>query len=122
MRTLFGVLAGLALLVLASPAAAATINVTTTTDEFDSGSRCSIREAIGAANTASIAKAPGCVAGSGADTIIVPAGRHRLTRQAKSPDPPTATSENADVYGDLDVTQPVTIVHGGIRPAIIDSN
>src|SRR4051812_21583674 len=99
---------------LAIPAAAsgATISVTTTADEFDTGSRCSLREAVWSADNDSAVKADGCVPGAGTDTIVVPAGTYRLTR--------TGTDENAAEKGDLDVTAPVTIVHTGIQRALVD--
>jgi CSLREA domain-containing protein len=108
----------LALLGIAPAARAATINVTTTTDEFASGSRCSLREAVWSANNDSTTQAPGCTAGSGTDTIVVPAGRFELTR---TPDAPATANEDGDLYGDLDVTGPAAIVHRGIRPAVISS-
>ena len=107
-----------ACLALPGVASATTISVTTTTDELDEGSRCSLREAITSANSDANTEAEGCVAGDGADRIVVPAGRFPLSR---SGDPFPTTSEDANVYGDLDVTSQVTIVHGGIRPATIDS-
>src|SRR5688572_11612569 len=103
-------------LLVPSAASAATISVTTTTDELDEGSRCSLREAITSANADSNTGAEGCVAGNGADRIVVPAGRFPLNR---SGDPSPLTSEDFNVYGDLDVTSQVTIVHGGIRAATI---
>jgi hypothetical protein len=106
----------LALLGIAPAAQAATINVTTGTDEFATGSRCSLREAIWSANNDSVTEAPGCAAGSGADVIELPAGTYQLTRSAQSP---ATGPEDADVYGDLDVTGPVSIVHSGVRPAVI---
>ena len=108
----------MACLVLPSAASATTISVTTTTDELDAGSRCSLREAITSANADNNTGAEGCVAGDGADRIVVPSGRFALNR---SGDPFPTTSEDLNVYGDLDVRSPVTLVHGGIRPAIIDS-
>ena len=111
-----GVLVALAMLCLPGVAGAATINVTTTTDEFDSGSRCSLREAIWSANNDSTAMAQGCSAGAGADVVVVPAGTFGLTREAVAPD---TTAEDAGVYGDLDVTGPLSIVHRGVRPARI---
>ena len=78
-RTLFlttGILAALALPLLATPAHAApqgnTITVTTTSDEYNTsgtGAGCSLREAITAANT----DAPfgGCPTGSGDDSILL---------------------------------------------------
>jgi len=56
---------------------AATLTVTTTTDELNSDGDCSLREAIQAANTDTAVDA--CPAGSGADTITVPAGTYTLT-------------------------------------------
>lgn len=101
-------------LVLPSAAMAAPINVTTTTDEFNAGTRCSLREAIWSADNDSNTMAPGCPAGSGNDTIAVPGGTYRLQR--------SGADENADLTGDLDVTAQTTIIHRGISPAIIQSN
>ncbi|MFN8161190.1 MAG: choice-of-anchor Q domain-containing protein [Solirubrobacterales bacterium] len=100
-----------------SAASAGVINVTTSADEFNNpgpNSRCSLREAVWAANNDSNAQAPGCSAGNGVDTITVPAGRYRLGR--------FGADENADLTGDLDITGPVTIVHKGIAPATVDSD
>ena len=117
-QVLFGVALGVAL-IAASPASGATINVNTTNDEFAAGPRCSLREAIRSANTDSNNQSPGCTAGGGTDLIRLPAGTYRLNRFGPSP---AATSENNDVYGDLDVTAPVSIVHTGFLPATIDSD
>jgi CSLREA domain-containing protein len=112
--------AGLAVsLFCASQASAATITVNTTNDEFASGPRCSLREAIRSANADSNAQAQGCTAGSGTDLIRLPAGTFRLNRTAT---PPAPTAEDADVFGDLDVTAPVSIVHTGFLPARIQSD
>jgi len=119
--SLLGLLATGAL-ALPSGAEGATINVTTTTDEFATGSRCSLREAISSANSDSLAQAQGCTKGSGADLILVPAGRFRITRSAPPSMPPIPTSEDNNVFGDFDITAPATIVHTGIRPAIVDDN
>jgi hypothetical protein len=108
----------LALLGVAPAARAATINVTTSTDEFGSGTRCSLREAVWAANNDGTAMAQGCVAGSGSDTINVPPGVFKLTHAAPSPDV-EGVAEDADIYGDLDVTGSTSIVHRGIRAAVI---
>ena len=56
----------------ATPAFAASITVDTTVDEFGTGTSCSLREAIQAANTDTAFG--GCVAGSGVDTIVLVAG------------------------------------------------
>jgi CSLREA domain-containing protein len=115
-----GPVVGLVALALTAPAAsAAVINVTTTEDQFDTGSRCSLREAIQSANADSNSQAQGCVSGSGSDTIKVPDGRYVL-RQA--PTPPASVFEDANLYGDLDITAPVTITHSGLRPAAVDGN
>jgi CSLREA domain-containing protein len=109
--------ASAAALMLPSFAAAATISVNTTNDEFGTGPRCSLREAIWSANNNSNAQAPGCAAGSGLDVVKVPGGFFSLSRSAAAP--PAQTLENGNLYGDLDITAPVTITHGGIRPAVI---
>lgn len=99
----------------ALPAYAATITVTTTADEFSNpgpGSGCSLREAVQAANTN--AAFGGCPAGSGADTINVPAGAYTLTR--------TGAQEDLNVTGDLDIRAATTIVGAGAANTILDGN
>lgn len=98
-------------LLVAGPggAHAATIAVGTTVDELDGDADCSLREAIQAANTDTAVS--GCAAGSGADTITVPAGFYALTR--------VGASENGNATGDLDVASDVTITGAG---AVIDGN
>src|SRR5215813_966152 len=75
-------LAGLALLLAlgAAPALAATITVTTTTPDINAGDgQCSLIEAIVNANNDAATYAD-CTAGSGADTIVLPASStHMLT-------------------------------------------
>jgi CSLREA domain-containing protein len=102
---------------LAAPAgaAAATITVNTTVDEFATGQRCSLREAVWSANNNSNAQAPGCRAGSGIDTIDLRAGTFALTRSG-----PT-TAEDLGEFGDLDVSESLQIVHRGLLPATIRS-
>jgi CSLREA domain-containing protein len=92
------------------PAQAANIAVNTTDDELNSDGDCSLREAITAANTD--AATDTCVAGSGADTITLPAGTYILTI--------AGTGENAAATGDLDITDDVTIVGAGAAASIID--
>jgi CSLREA domain-containing protein len=106
------------LLALPAGAGAATITVNTTVDELGAGPRCSLREAVWASNNDSGAQAPGCRAGAGADTIRLPAGNFRLNRQAT---PPAVTAEDAGIYGDLDIIDPVTIVHVGLRPSVVST-
>jgi CSLREA domain-containing protein len=67
----------LALLPGAGAVHAASITVTTAVDELNADGDCSLREAIQAATTDTAVDA--CVAGSGADTITVPAGTYNLT-------------------------------------------
>lgn len=62
---------------LASSAWAATISVTTTAIDTTVNGNCTIIEAIQAAN--SDAAVDACTAGSGADTILLPAGTYTLT-------------------------------------------
>jgi CSLREA domain-containing protein len=108
-----GVAATLA--VLATPAGAATINVDTTVDEYSvNNGRCSLREAIYAANNDAAAPATGCEAALGNDTINVPAGTYVLDE--------APTGDDIAVSGDLDITEFVTITHSGLRPAIVDGN
>ena len=80
---------------------AATIPVTTTADEYGTGSGCSLREAVQAANDN--AAFGGCPAGeaSEVDVIEVPAGLYRLTRGG--------ADEDSNAEGDLDVTESVDV-------------
>ena len=69
-------IAVVALAVAATPAHAATIPVNTEVDGLANDGRCGLREAVAAANTNTAAN--GCPAGSGTDTIAVPAGLYSL--------------------------------------------
>jgi CSLREA domain-containing protein len=105
MRRRFGPAAAVAALALLVPAtaSAAVINVTTTEDQFDTGSRCSLREAVQSSNTDSNSQATGCVAGSGTDMIKVPDGRYTLRRTAT---PPAPTAEDANLFGETSTSPP----------------
>jgi CSLREA domain-containing protein len=92
--------------------AATTINVTTTTDEWNADGDCSLREAIRAANTDTAVDA--CPAGSGTDTINLPAGTYTLTL--------VGANENLNATGDLDITANVTIAGASAATTIIDGN
>ena len=73
-------------------------------DEYNvSPERCSLREAIVAANTNKAFG--GCVAGSGADTIIIPAGKHRLTI--------AGVDDDSAKTGDLDIKDNTTLAGSG---------
>jgi len=92
------------------PAYAATITVNTTMDELNSDGDCSLREAITAANTDAAVDA--CPAGSGADTITVPAGTYTLSI--------AGVDEDDSATGDLDVTDDLTINGAGAGSTVID--
>ncbi|MBK9715236.1 MAG: right-handed parallel beta-helix repeat-containing protein [Kouleothrix sp.] len=98
--------AGLVLLALvalslwaARVAQASTISVTTIDDAIAGDGKCSLREAIQAANLDAAVDA--CVAGAGPDTISLPAGAYRLTIGG--------IDENSAATGDLDITGDLTI-------------
>jgi CSLREA domain-containing protein len=92
------------------PAYAAAITVTTTDDELNADGDCSLREAIQAANTDAAVDA--CPAGSGADTITLPAGTYTLAI--------AGAGEDANATGDLDITADLTINGAGAAATIID--
>ncbi|MGH2674314.1 MAG: choice-of-anchor Q domain-containing protein [Actinomycetota bacterium] len=101
------------LLLPATPAAAAMIEVTTTADEFADpgpGTGCSLREAVRAAN--SDTAYGGCPAGDGSDTIVVGVGTYGLTLPG--------TLEDAAATGDLDILEDVTITGDGAVSTTID--
>ncbi|MCS6800964.1 MAG: CSLREA domain-containing protein [Chloroflexota bacterium] len=99
------------------PAQAALISVTTTNDELETDGNCSLREAIQAVNTR--AAVDSCAAGTGNDTIVLPAGLYPLT---------ISGSENDNLRGDLDVFPQssaggvVTIQGAGAGATILDGN
>ena len=97
-------LAVLAALLLAAPAQAATFTVTKEEDtrDFACGPDCSLREAIDAANSNSIA-----------DEIVLPPGVYVLSR--------FPAQEDANESGDLDVTNDVTIRGAGPAATVIFS-
>jgi CSLREA domain-containing protein len=104
-----------ALAVLAAPAAsAAIINVNTTNDELNSDGNCSLREAIQASNTDTAVD--NCTKGSGTDTINIPASGSPYQLSL------VGTNEDANVNGDLDITDPVTINGAGPTQTVIDGN
>ena len=98
---------------LSSPVRAGTvIHVTTTADTLAEAGGCSLREATRAAN---LDKVVGdCPAGSGADTIVVPAGRYTLTIPGRDDD--------VSLTGDLDIASDVTIQGESATSTIIDGN
>ena len=92
--------------------AATTITVDTFTDNADGD--CSLREAIIASNTD--APADACPAGSGDDTIQLPAGTYTLSLAGGED---VAIGSDA-ATGDLDITESVTITGAGSATTIID--
>ncbi|MHC4609460.1 MAG: choice-of-anchor Q domain-containing protein [Planctomycetota bacterium] len=103
-------LALILLISIASSAHAATISVTTLSDEVNSDGDCSLREAIQAANSDSPVDA--CAAGDGTDTIIVAPGTYLLGIPG--------ANEDANATGDLDVTSDLALSGAGAADTIID--
>lgn len=109
-------------LAAAAPArlTAATITVNATADVLDGGDdQCTLREAVIAANGDAASGDLGlhpleCAAGSGADTIVVPAGEYVLSL--------ASTNENAALDGDLDIASDVTIQGAGAASSVINGN
>jgi CSLREA domain-containing protein len=99
------VLAASVALAAAANAHAATFTVTRLDDPAPGAcdSDCSLREAVRAAN-----------AGSGGDTISIPAGHIRLRI--------AGPGEDAGATGDLDLTKSVTIAGSGARATVIDAD
>jgi CSLREA domain-containing protein len=91
---------------------AAGITVTTTADAIQKDGKCSLREAIIAANTDKAVDT--CAAGKGADTITLAAGTYTLGI--------AGGGEDAAARGDLDITSNVIIKGSGAGATIIDGN
>ena len=101
--------------VSAAGAAAATLDVSTTTDETTSGDHmCSLREAVAAADSPGIGSDRG-TADSVSNTIVLGAGTYRLSIA------PAGLDDNAT--GDLNVTgtTPLTIIGAGTTATVIDA-
>src|SRR5688500_4701912 len=112
MQTGIGGAAGAVALLLAMPAAANTIEVTTTADQYGSDAgACSLREAVRAANTD--AAFGGCTAGGGSDLIQLPNGTPVLTRAGRD--------EDANSTGDLDVGSTMVVSGNGAARTTIDA-
>jgi len=91
-------------------ARAAVITVTTIADDINANGDCSLREAILAANEDRMVDA--CPAGNGADSIELGVGTYTLTR--------SGANEDLNVTGDLDVTQPLSLIGEGIAATVLD--
>ena len=81
----------------------AIINVNTTDDEINTDGDCSLREAVESANSDTAIDA--CTAGSGWDTVQVPAGEYQLNL--------TGANEDGNATGDLDILESVNIIGAG---------
>lgn len=93
----------------------ATITVNTTADENGTNlANCSLREAIRAANTDTAYG--GCPAGSGADTITLPAGTYTLSLANAG-----GVNEDNNATGDLDVLSSMTIQGAGAATTVIQA-
>ncbi len=94
-----------------APSPVAGITVTTLLDEYDdTDTGCSLREAITAANT----DLPfgGCDAGSGIDTITIPAGTITFLLPGH---------EDDNISGDLDIYSSLNLVGAGMDKTTIDA-
>ncbi len=96
----------------ASAISSTTIYVNTTQDEVNVDGDCSLREAVRAANTD--LQVDACPAGSGSDTIILPAGTYTLTI--------AGPNEDSALTGDLDITNSLTIIGMGTQDTQINGN
>lgn len=113
-RTSLVAVAAFAISLAASDASAqATITVTSTTDTLVPGDgACSLREAISNANANADTTSGDCVAGSAWDTIMIPAGTYTLSI--------AGINENANMTGDLDITDETTVQGAGMAQTIVD--
>ena len=99
------------IIVVVQPGSAATITVNETVDELNTDGDCSLREALYAANNDTSQDT--CLAGSGADTIVIPAGTYSLSMGG---------TDSTGLVGDLDITADVTLVGAGTGLTIIDGS
>ena len=104
------VLAAALVCVVPSGAQAATIRVTTGSDGVVNDGQCTLREAVSSAN--SDTAVGGCVAGSGADEVVIPAFKVTLSAN------PAASDTIAT--GDLDLSGVVTVRGAGAVRTTID--
>ncbi len=107
-----------------APAFAATITVTAgSTDELTTNSSCSLREAIYNANNDSNTLYPDCTAGSGDDTVSIPAGTYCLSIQNTDAvsGSTSGTDEDSSLTGDLDINGNLTITGDGASTTIINA-
>ncbi|MFS8861251.1 hypothetical protein NW852_12255, partial [Synechococcus sp. H60.1] len=105
-------LVGVAVAGLGLPAQAATINVTNPADVISDDGQCSLREAVIAANTDSalFSTAGECIAGSGADTIVLQTDYCILSLDDDGGGHQTDSGADND---DLDITSTITLQGNG---------
>jgi len=104
------------LMLTASPVRAVTINVNSTEDVIADDGKCTLREAVIAANTdtASGSMNGECPAGYGDDKIVLQVGVYSLTIEG--------TREDNAQTGDLDILDDLTITGTKADETIIDAN
>jgi CSLREA domain-containing protein len=97
--------------------ASTTIRVTSFSDSLNTDGACTLREAIIAANKdVASGSGPGeCPAGSGDDTIILPAGTYTLTRSDNG-------KEDSSSTGDLDIRSNILFITEGGQVTITSSS
>jgi CSLREA domain-containing protein len=94
---------------------AATITVNTTADNLTAGDGwCTLREAIMNANADADTTSGDCTAGSGADTINIPAGTYTIAL--------TGNTDSNNLTGDLDIKSDLTLQGAGQATTIIDGD
>ncbi len=89
---------------------AASITVNGTADTIANDGQCTLREAIINANNDNTSGSTDCAAGSGSDTLILPAGTYVLTLSG---------FDNTSAGGDLDINSDITIIGAGAGSTII---
>ncbi|MGD8864508.1 MAG: CSLREA domain-containing protein, partial [Anaerolineales bacterium] len=95
--------------------AEATIVVNSFADRIANDGECTLREAVRAANEDKGGSKEGeCLAGSGADTIVLPPGVYVLDRSDSG-------NEDAAAAGDLDVVSEITIVAEGQGASVVEA-
>jgi CSLREA domain-containing protein len=95
--------------------AASTIMVNSGEDVAKNDGMCTLREAVIAANKdkRSGGKPGECIAGSGADVIMLPAGTYAITRSDSG-------NEDSASTGDLDILESLTIIGDGADVTLIE--
>lgn len=103
----------------ATQAAASIFTVTTFNDEVNQNGQCSLREAIVAANTNTVSA--DCGNGALVTTINLASGTYTLTIDNPEPQegPPYRLDDDSGLYGDLDITDTLSLVGAAPNLTII---